>query len=296
MKKQFSILMALMLVTFGVLFTSCEKEDLNTRELIEIEGKKPEGALKSTSTYTFPELFDGSVPSHVSYLYSITLSYDANNSASNDGTGSAKFVKAGSGWIVLNYGVQDESDDIEFSFQMKSNDAYQIRLYLSHTGTSSAIDLGYFSFSQDNTWTDFTTQVAGDIQYAVDNYSGWDWNDNYQLTFAPMGYRTYWVDEMKIFGGQSPSCTVSGPSSAYVSYSALNSYTATFTAGCSGYYAYEWTIHSGGGTIVGSSTSSSVTIDFDTYGGKQISLRVKEEAGQDWSSTTLKSHTIFPQY
>ena len=45
-----------------------------------------------------------------------------------------------------------------------------------------------------------------------------------------------------------------------------------------------------------SSTGNSVTVDFDAYGGNQISLKIKEESGQEWSSLTLKGHTVYPQW
>jgi hypothetical protein len=93
----------------------------------------------------------------------------------------------------------------------------------------------------------------------------------------------------------SDSPSISGPSSAYVSPANLNAYTATFSVS-SAYSDYQWEVYSGGGTIVGSSTSNQVTIDFDSYGGKQIRVKVKANSGGSWSPYQYKSHTIYPSY
>lgn len=133
------------------------------------------------------------------------------------------------------------------------------------------------------------------MQYGITYFPGWTAGDDYGMSLSATDVGTFYFDNLEM-GTLSTKSTVSGPSSAYVTAAALPNYTANFS-GVTGKYAYKWEIHSGPNAhIVSGGTSRTVTIDFDAYGGYQISLKVKNTSTSTWSDTQLKSHTVYPSY
>jgi hypothetical protein len=308
-------MMAFVAIFFGLFTLSCEKEmeqlpdEVTQNEVIIDEVDL--NALKSQSGNWSGVLcvFSGS---NSPVWGGSGGSYDASLSAVGFGPGSAKNTSAyyGDGItqnIWLNFTeVMPESWTFAWYYRTNKSLTHALRIVfkIDGSGTTHVVNSDDY-WSGGPYWSYRSTDMAGSIESYLDSHS-LDFKDIEWMyaQFIAVGSISVgdagWLDGCSYTytepADQSPQCTVSGPSSANVSYPNLNAYTATFFAGCSGYYAYKWEIYTGSGTIVGSSTSSLVVVDFDGYGGNWVTLKVKENSDQTWSEKTFKAHTVYPVF
>lgn len=296
----FSLIVMVAMVAF-VTLASCEKEEVSGSNMGLGDAPELSTLKASGSTYDGEqENFASSMPAYFNTLEAGHWSDDYNYTGSGTGVISNKDETENRMAINITPPTT-EPDEFTFNYSQMSVASGKMHGYWLHVSIPGAsigsTTIAYYSRVANN-WYTYAYDMKTPIQNILDTYSK-DWDDitGISVSLWQNAYTEFCVDNFSIDAVyQSPSCTVSGPSSAYVVAAQLPSYTATFSAGCSGYYAYQWTVHSGSGTIVGSSTGSSVTVDFDAYGGNQISLKVKQYSTQSWSSATLKSHTVFPRY
>jgi hypothetical protein len=171
-------------------------------------------------------------------------------------------------------------------------------LYNLTEGSAYGYVLDATDLNNANTWYLLEFDAYDYLQDGITNNPDWDSGDDYGFALRATDVGNFYFDDIEM-GTPSAAPSVSGDASAYVTSANLPGYDNDFS-GTPRRNAYKWDIHSEpsgpGATITSGGTSRTVTIDFDSYGGYQIGLKVKRYSTSMWSSKVLKSHTVYPSY